>query len=388
MVSGIARILTLSSLIWLCNTAALGTIALFLDRECTEASGTNTSVKVSPNECLVTSGALGVAIQVLPQCDSGRKASFYAFDDSACASSSSSPYDFSFCVQNGATGVVAIGAVCAGDPDGFIASTTVTVSASSPTAKIPATATGGSAASTTPAGAVPTQTPSTSDNANLSHGLHLPKAAWIGIGIGGGAIALFVVGLILYRLIFPKTPANQQSHDQEMNPPPATEENSWFPPRTRPRSPPIYSRTPASQQSYGQEMSPLPTTKEASWFPLRDPPRCRRCSMPGHRRVVHPGSLLGNDNRPYYVCDKCKDDPTAPADALGRKGWITWDDSKGLPRSNLANHPRCRCRFLARQDRWRGGNGFWTCCKGRCGYFSWRSDGKDGAKGHFEPWLL
>ena len=159
--------MTFLGLTWLSYTASPGTVALFLDRECTDASGTNTSVNVSPNECLATLGALGVAIQTLPQCDSGRKASFYAFDDPACASSKGSPYDFSFCVQNGATGVVAIGAVCGGEADGFVASTMVSVSVSSPTAKIPATATGGSATYTTPAGAVPTQTPSTSDNANL-----------------------------------------------------------------------------------------------------------------------------------------------------------------------------------------------------------------------------
>ena len=350
MIWGLTRILTFSSLIWLSHTASSGTVALFLDRECTRASGTNTSVKVSANECLATSGALGVAIQTLPQCDSGGKASFYVFADPACASSSGSPYDFSFCVKNGAKGVAAIGAVCGGDAKGFVASTTVTVSASSPTAGISASATGGSAASTTPAGAVPTQTPSTDDNANLSHGLHLPIAAWIGIGIGAGAVALLATGLILYRLIF--------------------------------------SRTPANQRFNGQEMKPFPTTVEASWFPLHSRPQCPRCLMPGRSDVVRFDNPIGNVGRPYYTCENCKQDPRVPTDSLGRKGWITWDDTKGLPVNNFVNNPTCRCGFLARQDRSRRGNGFWVCCVGQCGYLSWSSDGIDGATGNFQPWLL
>lgn len=80
------------------------------------------------------------------------------------------------------------------------------------------------------------------------------------------------------------------------------------------------------------------------------------------------------------------------------KGWITWDDGRGVHPRN----PPCFCGFVCRQDRAgidssRPGYGFWTCAYGSCDYFSFRTDGltlfeayRDGAAGDdgFRPWLL
>ncbi len=135
-------------------------------------------------------------------------------------------------------------------------------------------------------------------------------------------------------------------------------------------------------------------------FPMQERPLCRRCGYkPKYRNTVLPHNPNGNAGRPYYVCIKCKNDRKRKVSKTDHeKGWISWDDDRGVRPSN--HH--CGCRIVCRQDRAGKdsscpGRGFWTCAIGSCGYVSFRRDGltDDEAKdteaapdAGFEPWLF
>lgn len=177
------------------------------------------------------------------------------------------------------------------------------------------------------------------------------------------------------------------------SPPPGTFSPSPVPypynaPQTSYISPPPTAVLPKSSPTVTTYRTYQPT------FPLRPKPSCRRCNnTPRYRSTVHPLNQNGNGDRPYYVCAQCKENPTTASGPNG-KGWITWDDNKGVAPSN----PKCNCGFLARQDRagvnsYAPGQGFWTCCTGACAYLSWRSDGRTKAEAGgwnegFLPWLI
>ena len=127
----------------------------------------------------------------------------------------------------------------------------------------------------------------------------------------------------------------------------------------------------------------------ASWpfqprFPLLYP-RCRVCDLATlHRRITQPSNPNGNAGRPYYICISCE--------RKDGKGWVTWDDERGVRNSN----PSCYCGNLSRQDqvgigRGRRGLGFWTCATGSCDYHSkylngWTNYAPQCVE--FYPWLL
>ena len=150
-------------------------------------------------------------------------------------------------------------------------------------------------------------------------------------------------------------------------------------------------------------------------FPRFSPPQCRRCSwIPKKRETVLNKNPNGNAGRPYYICIKCKNVPSAsspqqhyhPSSAKisqwrskrEKEGWIAWDDNIGIASTNRP----CYCGFVCRQDRagvdsGYPGGGFWTCAVGVCGFLSFRRDAltemearKRGlpADEMFEPWLL
>ena len=135
-------------------------------------------------------------------------------------------------------------------------------------------------------------------------------------------------------------------------------------------------------------------------FPMQEAPSCRRCGCkPKYRNTVSPHNPNGNAGRPYYICIKCKTDRKCKVSKIDhQKGWISWDDDRGVDLSNQ----NCGCGVVCRQDRAGEhsscpGRGFWTCATGSCGYFSFRTDGRtdDEAKdaeeapdAGFEPWLF
>ncbi|KAF2111989.1 hypothetical protein BDV96DRAFT_580956 [Lophiotrema nucula] len=95
-------------------------------------------------------------------------------------------------------------------------------------------------------------------------------------------------------------------------------------------------------------------------FPLRDV-YCLRCDQLAQRKITRNSNPNGNAGRPYYICPKCP----------RKDRFVTWDDSRGVHECN----PLCKCGSASRQDRAgvdgeRKGWGFWTCARGKCGYWS------------------
>ena len=134
-------------------------------------------------------------------------------------------------------------------------------------------------------------------------------------------------------------------------------------------------------------------------FPLAETPRCRRCDWePRYRNVVSENNRNGNAGRPYYKCVRCEG---RPGQGVGYhlKGWITWDDDRGMDVRN----PECYCGVASRQDK-AGAHttipnlGFWTCATGRCNYYSAAKNGQTVEQRvenpemaeycQFRPWLL
>ena len=154
-------------------TSAAGKLAFFLDEFCEQASIINPSVNVDADTCLVTPGALGIAIQAQPACPSGT-ATFKMFVDTSCANPVDMDIDYDNCYAHGLNGVKAIAFVCGGatitatstTPAG---SSTIPVAADTPsTSSFGAVATG---QSTPPSnGASPTSnSPSSFTSTNPSH---------------------------------------------------------------------------------------------------------------------------------------------------------------------------------------------------------------------------
>lgn len=134
-------------------------------------------------------------------------------------------------------------------------------------------------------------------------------------------------------------------------------------------------------------------------FPLSSKPCCRRCGWePEFRNTVKATNKNGNAGRQYYKCNDCAK-KTGQGVGGRLKGWITWDDNRGVDIKN----PKCHCKIASRQDRagackTRPNLGFWTCATGSCSYYSAAKNGQtvEQRKGNpnmagyreFRPWLL
>ena len=94
-------------------TSAAGKLAYFLDESCEQASIINPSVDVPADTCLVTPGAVGIAVQVQPACPSGT-ATFKMFVDTSCARPVDTDLQYHNCYFDGPNGVSAIAFVCDG----------------------------------------------------------------------------------------------------------------------------------------------------------------------------------------------------------------------------------------------------------------------------------
>ena len=139
-----------------------GTIALFLDFVCEQASIINPTVDLAANVCLVTDGATGVAVEVLPPCASG-EATLQLYQDTSCANQIDANIDYENCYVPPAAVLFACTAVAKGSR----ATATSTVSAGSSSMAIatgdPASPTGSS-----PGDSNPLNTPSTNEAAATS----------------------------------------------------------------------------------------------------------------------------------------------------------------------------------------------------------------------------
>ena len=133
-------------------------------------------------------------------------------------------------------------------------------------------------------------------------------------------------------------------------------------------------------------------------FPVTHP-LCRRCGRePRYRNTVMPANPNGNAGRPYYICVRCNQNCSQSLQDH-RRGWITWDDDRGIH----ARNPTFYCGAVSRQDRAGVESsiprlGFWTCATGSCDYFSkfwngWTNKEKalsppESQCVEFVPWLL
>ena len=139
-----------------------GALALFLDGECEQASIINPTVNVAADVCLVSEGAEGIAVEVLPPCASG-EASVQLYDDTSCAN----PVDMNLEYNNCYFGFVAVIFQCTAVAGGSHATATSTVSAGSSSIPI---ATGAPASPTdiSPGDSTAQNTPSTNEAAATS----------------------------------------------------------------------------------------------------------------------------------------------------------------------------------------------------------------------------
>ena len=189
---------------------APGSLALFLDEECQEASIINPSVKLPVDTCLVNSGALGVAVQSLPPCASGN-AAFVMYHDTSCTNQIQLDLQYNNCYFDGPIGIPAIMFVCSAVAGGTLATTTSTVTAGSTTipiaANTPNSSPGGSSEQSTPSsnGATATSTspashtssnssPTSTSSSGSGSGSGLSQSTQIALGvalpIGGILVAL------------------------------------------------------------------------------------------------------------------------------------------------------------------------------------------------------
>ena len=149
-------------------SAAPGKLAFFLDEDCQEASVINPSVNVPADTCLVTPGALGIAIQEYPACSSGSgNVTFKMYKDTSCANPVAMDFQYNNCYWDGSDGVPAINFVC----NGAAATATSTVQAGSSTIPVAAGGDGGDASpsTTSSSGAGSKQTaPSSNDAATTT----------------------------------------------------------------------------------------------------------------------------------------------------------------------------------------------------------------------------
>ena len=138
--------------------SASGTLAYFLDEVCQETSIINPSVSVPADTCLVTTVALGIAIQAYPPCPSGN-ATFKMFRDRSCANPLSMDLQYDNCYFNAPNGLTAIIFACGG------ASATATSTAAAGSSIIPVAA---DTPSTTSLGATTGQSTPASNGASTT----------------------------------------------------------------------------------------------------------------------------------------------------------------------------------------------------------------------------
>lgn len=187
------------------HASASGTLALFLDDWCNQASIINPTVDLAADVCLVTNGAAGVAVEELPPCASG-EATLQLYQDTSCANQAGT-YDF-MASDNCYIDAAAVLFACTAVAKGARATATSTVSAGSssmavaggaaaiPTGGFPGDSTSQSTPSTNEAAATSTTlpNPTSTDSVPTDHTRGsttgaadpggLSKGSQIGLGVG------------------------------------------------------------------------------------------------------------------------------------------------------------------------------------------------------------
>ncbi|MCJ1461201.1 hypothetical protein MMC28_011583 [Mycoblastus sanguinarius] len=170
-----------------------GTLALFLDEECSQASTINQSVNVTVDTCLVTPGALGIAVETLPPCASG-DATLIIYRDTSCTNPLDSDIQYNNCYFDGPNGVPAVLFACTAAARGSAATATSTVFAglsSMPVAVDTPTTTssGGTPDQTTPSSnsATTTSTPPSDSTSPNSSQTNTNGGGGDGSGTGSGS---------------------------------------------------------------------------------------------------------------------------------------------------------------------------------------------------------
>ena len=146
------------------RASAPGTLALFLDIVCEQASIINPTVDLAANVCLVTNGVTGVAVEELPPCASG-EATLQLYQDTSCANQVDADIDYAS--ENCYVPPAAVLFACTAVAKGSRATATSTVSAGSSSMAI---ATGAAASPTggLPGDSTSQNTPSTNEAAPTS----------------------------------------------------------------------------------------------------------------------------------------------------------------------------------------------------------------------------
>ncbi len=219
-----------------------GTLALFIDVVCGQASIINPTVNLPVDTCLVTPGASGIAVETLPPCTIGN-ATLILYRDKSCAKQDTSgiKFDQENCYFDGPN-VPAVMFACKQDAKGTVATATTTASAGSsilpvapgspatpspggPTDQATPTSNGASTTSTTNPSPIasnssPTKTPS-ADGSSGGSGSGLSQKEQIIVGIVV-PVAAIVVALLAWW--FPcmqrKRRHDQAEQHQMMHSPP------------------------------------------------------------------------------------------------------------------------------------------------------------------------
>ncbi|KAK3176911.1 hypothetical protein OEA41_008237 [Lepraria neglecta] len=243
--------------------SAPGTLALFLDDICSQASIINPSVHVPINTCLVTPGALGIAVEALPPCTSG-DATLIIYQDTSCANPVGSNIQYENCYFDG-SGVPAVLFACSEAAGGATATATSTVSAGSSSMPVagdtPATtSSGGTPEQTTPSsnGATTTSTPPSSSTSQSStnsggdgsggtgSGLSHKGEIALGVGLPVGSI---VVALLAWWFPCKKKRRHDQADQYNLMPNPSQR----FAPSTMGMSPGDAYFRPPPNRTYGND---------------------------------------------------------------------------------------------------------------------------------------
>ena len=235
MLSLSTRLAYVFCLSFLISTAfAQGKIAQFLDFDCRDTSSVNPTVSLPLDTCLVTIGAGGVVVQVLPACLTGSaSATLQLYQDQACALpvSEANFYNDDNCLASnvGFGGVMFIcGGVAEGNSDATSTSTVIATSALVPVAKATeatttsapgglsshtATGSNGLITSVTPASSTsnPSRTDETSPGGDSSSGLSQHDQIVLGIALPVGSL---IVALLAW--LCPK-PWNRRGSEREQN---------------------------------------------------------------------------------------------------------------------------------------------------------------------------
>lgn len=216
------------------TTFAQGQIAQFLDWDCYQKSPVNPTVSLPLDTCLVTSGALGIVVQLLPGCPTGN-ATLQVYNDQSCATPNTDPVDDgdedNNCFNSGNFIIPAVMFICGSVADETSdARSTTTVTAGSvllPVAKATGATTtsnsgglssqtttdsNGLVASATPASSAsnPSQTNASSNGGDSGSGLSQHDQIIIGIII---PIAAVVVALLAW--LYPKASNGRGGEGQQ-----------------------------------------------------------------------------------------------------------------------------------------------------------------------------